>query len=98
MPTGSDCSSSTQIKRELESQRGRAGGKQEAQEELEEGQETQIEEMQKVEFESSESDAWVEKEAVKSTSPSAETKQRDDWMSADNFFLPMMESMTSSRW
>lgn len=38
---------------------------------------------------SSESDAWVEKEAAGSSPPPpADTKHREDWMSADNFFLP----------
>lgn len=39
---------------------------------------------------SEESDAWVEKNVDKSPSPppTAQPKQRDDWMSADNFFIP----------
>lgn len=38
---------------------------------------------------SSESDSWVEKEVeMRSSPPKVETKQREDWMSADNFFLP----------
>lgn len=37
----------------------------------------------------SEPDAWVERNVDKPPSPVAEKpKQRDDWMSADNFFLP----------
>lgn len=33
-------------------------------------------------------DAWIEKNVDKSPSPEVQKTQREDWMSADNFFLP----------